>query len=91
MEPNTWVSAKTSVAQVKAPQRGTALRAALWVSWWGQVLPCSWSRGQHRLLVLGIPEGNGVDVAQKRLFPAACALPLVPEFQLEENDIDTHC
>ena len=55
------------------------------------MLPCSWSRGQHRLLVLGIPEGNGVDVAQKRLFPAACALPLVPEFQLEENDIDTHC
>lgn len=59
MEPNTWVSAKTSTAQVKAPQRGTALRAALM----GVLVGAGASlqlveRGQHCLLVLGISEGT---------------------------------
>ena len=62
MEPNTWVSAKTSTTQVKkAPQRGTALRAALVgiLAGAGASLQLV-KRGQYCLLVLGIPDGSDV-------------------------------
>lgn len=76
MEPNTWVSAKTSTAQVKAPQRGTALRAALR----GVLVGAGASlqlvkRGQHCLLVLGIPEGNGVGRGQAEAVSCCLCTP----------------
>lgn len=58
----------------------------------GAGAPCSWSReGNTAGLSWGFQRGPLEGVGKQWLLPAPCTLPLVPKFQLEENDINTNC